>query len=478
MLMTSERVRVRVLVVDDDPDHRALMEHRLTESGVAVSSAASGEQALASLDDVDLVLLDYRLPNLTGIETLRRIRSRSNAPSVIMVTGMGSTDVAVEAMRAGAIDYLAKNPGYLRALPSVVERAWRQHDLARRAGELQRLALIVHSATSREEIVTEIVAGAKRLLRARVGGLVLDEGSGLQVEAADGDEGGRLREVLTTPRSQLPEPGELSVLERGDLLVALPADLGEAYGVLVLFDREASEQLDEELELARVFASFAGIALRNLRRRELEESLIAELTQTVEARRDFLASVSHELRTPLTSIGGYAETMLGHWEAIDTDAKQQFLTKIRTHAAELGRLVDQLIDVAGLERGQRFRADPRPLDLADQVADALGSLELVLADREVRVDVPRVHVRADVRPAAPHVGQPAVERREVLAARERGPRGGSGRHATRLRDGAGRRPRGRADGAGGRARLRPVLAGDDLRVERRAWLGHRARPRA
>ncbi len=395
MLMTSDRVRVRVLVVDDDPDHRALMERRLDDAGIAVTSASSGEDALASLDDVDLVLLDYRLPRMSGIDTLRRIRMHSNAPSVIMVTGMGSTDVAVEAMRAGAIDYLTKNPGYLRALPSVVERAWRQHDLARRAGELQRLALIVHSATSREEIVEEIVAGAQRLLRARVAGLALDEGHGLRLEGADGDGDHDLDVVLGLPKDRLPLPGELTVLDRSTLLVALPADLGEAYGVLILVDRASSEDLEEELELASVFAAFAGIALRNLRRRELEESLIAELTQTVEARRDFIASVSHELRTPLTSIGGYAETILGHWEVLDDDRKRQFLTKVRTHAQELGRLVDQLIDIAGLERGQRFRAEMLPLELDVAVASAVDSLELLLVDRVVRTSVPAVTVRAD-----------------------------------------------------------------------------------
>jgi FixJ family two-component response regulator len=85
-----------------------------------------------------------------------------------MVTGAGSTEVAVDAMRAGAINYVAKDHGYVRALPEVVERAWRNHDLSARATEVQRLALLVTSATDRDALFHEIVTGAARLLRATV----------------------------------------------------------------------------------------------------------------------------------------------------------------------------------------------------------------------------------------------------------------------------------------------------------------------
>ena len=82
---------------------------------------------------------------MSGLETLDAIRRRQG-PSVVVVTGMGSEEVAVQAMRAGAIDYVVKDATYLKLLPEVVERAWRLHDLTRRAAQLQRLALMVNAA--------------------------------------------------------------------------------------------------------------------------------------------------------------------------------------------------------------------------------------------------------------------------------------------------------------------------------------------
>ena len=101
--MSDTRRRISLLLVEDDADQRFLIERRLQEMDIDVRLAATGLEALASLEGIDLVLLDYRLPDMTGLETLQAIR-KANGPSVVMVTGMGSESVAVEAMRTGAID--------------------------------------------------------------------------------------------------------------------------------------------------------------------------------------------------------------------------------------------------------------------------------------------------------------------------------------------------------------------------------------
>jgi diguanylate cyclase (GGDEF)-like protein/PAS domain S-box-containing protein len=128
-----------ILVVDDEVDFRYLTALTLRDAGYEVREVGSGEDALSSLDGVDLVLLDYRLPGLTGLETLREIAA-NDGPGVVFMTAMGSEEVAVEAMRSGAIDYLAKGADYLVRLPEVIARAARVYDLTRRVGETQRLA--------------------------------------------------------------------------------------------------------------------------------------------------------------------------------------------------------------------------------------------------------------------------------------------------------------------------------------------------
>ena len=154
----------RVLVVDDDEDHRYLAQRRLELAGITVAGARNADEALASLDGVDIVLLDHRLPGMSGLDLLPLIRERG--PSVVMVTGMGSEGLAVEAMRRGAVDYIVKDSSYHAILTDVVQRAWHHHDLVRRTGELERIGLMVTSASARPEVFAEVVEGARGLLRA------------------------------------------------------------------------------------------------------------------------------------------------------------------------------------------------------------------------------------------------------------------------------------------------------------------------
>lgn len=102
----------RLLLVDDDANNRAALARRLTMRGYKVDAAESGSDALSMmlLQKYDLVLLDQMMPGMSGIEVLRRIRdsySQSELP-VIMITGVGASQTAVDALHAGANDYVVK----------------------------------------------------------------------------------------------------------------------------------------------------------------------------------------------------------------------------------------------------------------------------------------------------------------------------------------------------------------------------------
>ncbi|HVM09980.1 MAG TPA: hybrid sensor histidine kinase/response regulator [Acidimicrobiales bacterium] len=357
-----------VLVVDDDVDHRELISRRLTSVGMRVTPVATADEALAALGGVDLVLLDYKLGGRDGLEVLGQIRSLPAPPAVIMVTGMGSEQVVIACMRAGASDYVVKDSGYLRNLPTVVERAWRHHDLERRARELERLALLVTSAPDRDGALHEIVAGALRLLAADECEVQLAEEAGARAVA--GEVSLELRVPIT-----LPETGRL-----GDLVVRR---------------RSGGPFTDEETRLGSTFASFAAIAIAKLRQLELERSLVAELQHTLDMRRQLVAGVSHELRTPLTAISGFAQTILNHWDRIAEADRKDMIARIRANAAELGALVEQLLDFASVEAG-RLRVDVGVIDLEPEAREAVADLAPVLADRTIVIDVPTgLTARAD-----------------------------------------------------------------------------------
>jgi signal transduction histidine kinase len=390
---TGIRGRMRILVIDDAADHRLLIERRLSSAGMQVRTAANAFEGLERLDDVDLVLLDYRLPGMSGLDALRAIRDRPHPPSVIMVTGAGTTQVAVDAMRAGAINFVVKDRGYLEALPEVVERAWHHHDLSARTAELQRLALLVTSATDRDGLHDGIVEGAATLLRADASALLLEQEARLVPVATFGrDHGDALATLAGPARAALERDQPWMVSDC--LVVPLPREEGGPASLLLVWPDDG-EVTAEERQVARVFASFAGIALRNLRRVELERLLVSELQQTLDARQDFIASISHELRTPLTAITGFAATLTGYWDALDDERRQELLGRIERNADDLALLVDELLELADLERGRSAPPHLESIDLREHVGLTLGQLEHLLAAREVKVDVPAVPVLAD-----------------------------------------------------------------------------------
>ncbi|HEU0115274.1 MAG TPA: response regulator transcription factor [Thermomicrobiales bacterium] len=114
-----------ILVVDDEPAIVRLVRAKLRADGYAVITAASGEEALARLDEErpDLVVLDLMMPGIDGFETLRRIRAQSRAPVILLTARTGDAD-KLRGLQDGADDYVTKpfNPDELAARVAAVLR--------------------------------------------------------------------------------------------------------------------------------------------------------------------------------------------------------------------------------------------------------------------------------------------------------------------------------------------------------------------
>jgi two-component system, cell cycle response regulator len=123
--MQSNVNKLKLLVIEDDIDQQDLIRETLQEAmahSIAVSVAASKAEALShDLAGFDLILCDYNLPDATGLELLDAIRARCNTP-VIMVTGENVANIAAEAIRKGATDYVVKTGDYLFTIPLVVQK--------------------------------------------------------------------------------------------------------------------------------------------------------------------------------------------------------------------------------------------------------------------------------------------------------------------------------------------------------------------
>jgi DNA-binding response OmpR family regulator len=117
-------MKSKLLVVDDDELLRNSLVEILTMEGYEVQTVSTGEEALIRLqnEDYDLLLLDLRMPGIDGLDVLREVNRTAPATKVILLTGHGTLETAIEALRYGAYDYLLK-PVSSRDILSSVERA-------------------------------------------------------------------------------------------------------------------------------------------------------------------------------------------------------------------------------------------------------------------------------------------------------------------------------------------------------------------
>src|SRR3977135_1868079 len=106
----NEQRDARLLIAEDEANLRLVLQKELQRLGYRVQAAPDGEAALRKLEEsnVDVLLCDINMPRMDGMELLRRVHERPNPPEVIMLTGQGTIETAVEAMKNGAYDYLTK----------------------------------------------------------------------------------------------------------------------------------------------------------------------------------------------------------------------------------------------------------------------------------------------------------------------------------------------------------------------------------
>jgi two-component system response regulator HydG len=122
--------KARIIVVDDEENHRAMLRAVLQDAGYEVAEAGDGPEAIRAVEQepFDLILLDIRMDTMDGIEALNEIRKISPFVPVLMMTAYASVKTAVEALKAGAFDYLTK-PLDIDELKILVEKALEHYHL-------------------------------------------------------------------------------------------------------------------------------------------------------------------------------------------------------------------------------------------------------------------------------------------------------------------------------------------------------------
>jgi len=194
--------KLNVLVVDDGQSQREMLGGFLKDEGYGVSEAENGEKALKEVKDgcFDLLLLDYRMPGMDGMEVLEEVKRINPEIDVIMMTAYGTIDTAVRAMKAGAFDYITK-PIDLDEMAILLERISERRTL-KRENESLREELRGKGVTT-DQIVFKSAAMNEVV---NLSGRVADSGATVLIQGESGTGKELLARLIHTlsPRSERP----------------------------------------------------------------------------------------------------------------------------------------------------------------------------------------------------------------------------------------------------------------------------------
>ncbi|MHC4848794.1 MAG: sigma-54-dependent transcriptional regulator [Planctomycetota bacterium] len=155
----SEPTPLRVLVVDDEESVRFFLQRGLAKAGYHVDEASSGSEAIEKLGALpyDVVLTDLVMPDVGGLDVLAAAQELDSGAVVILMTAHGSVDNAIDALRLGACDYLAK-PFELKALLVTVERGLERRTMER---ENRKLRFLVNKVDQEPEAPDGLAASRR-----------------------------------------------------------------------------------------------------------------------------------------------------------------------------------------------------------------------------------------------------------------------------------------------------------------------------
>ncbi|MDD5285678.1 MAG: ATP-binding protein [Desulfuromonadaceae bacterium] len=371
----------KILVVDDDPFVLEMLTTILEAGGYSIVTAENGLEALQkSISDstINLIVSDVNMPKMDGIQLIKELRNRGLDVPIIMVTGVSSISVAVDALSSGAIDYVLKDEGIEETINITVKRALAKHQL--HLQNLQLIADLAAKTTEQEDTLSYLTA------------IINNMPDGLLVTNAHS------RVTLANPalgRMFGVKEAELAGKNCKDAFSGNLAALFEM--ICSKSDHPLAAQV--ELEGGRTGSAVAAAILKKQKSSSRPDEFIGNLvivrdvTSEKEIERmkdDFISTVSHELRTPLTSVLGFTKVIRKKLEEVvfpqlpPGDAKtertvQQINDNIGIIVSEgerLTTLINDVLDLSKMEAGKiEWKHELSPIaEILEQAIAATTSL--------------------------------------------------------------------------------------------------------
>ena len=409
----------KILVVDDEIGILELCE-RVLEKKYQVTTSSSAENALKILTETtyDLVISDLKMPGMDGLELLRRTKNLHPDTEVMIFTGQGTIETAVETLKNGAYDYILK-PFNISDLATSVDKCIEHSSLRRHENifketiYLYQLAEGITGKQSENELLNFILKRSVKALNADGGSIFIihpDKDvlipvarAGEQNSANDGENmkiGERVagwvaknNQALLIQNGFKNTPQFEDMPKRKEIASSMVAPLSNNETLLgiICLNRFVSQTnylfTEHDLELFKLFCIHASLILAGLRNKQT-------LQEMNDLKSNFVANVSHELKTPLMAISGASELLM---DLVTEEKSKTFLELIERNANRMKLLVNDLLDFSRMDT-KRMKLNFIEFNFKELVADTLEDFKKKAEEKKIKLyadAVPEAVITAD-----------------------------------------------------------------------------------
>jgi signal transduction histidine kinase/DNA-binding response OmpR family regulator len=414
--------------MEDDAGLARLLQKALERAGYQVTVASNGAEGLAKYaqGSFDVIAVDQNMPVQDGLQVIRTLASRGPLPPVIMITGSGSEQIAVEAMKIGALDYVVKDVdgGYLRLLPSVIEQVIQQHRLAedkRRTDEalqqrnreltlLNQMSRALTATLNVDQVLATLLNDVNKLLNASsssvwlidsedaelickhaigiqseiVRGWKLPLGEGLSGWVALRGESLLVADAQADPRHRADADERSGLVVRSFLSVPLRAR-EHVLGVVNIVDTAPQRFQPSDQTLLELLAASAAIAIENARLVETLRQQTIELQARNQELDAFAHTVAHDLKNPLGQVIGYAEMTVLYHDTLTDEEKVDYAQIIARSSRKMNNIIEELLLLSEVRKSE---VHSMPLDMATIVAESMVRLADMIQDSQAEITLP------------------------------------------------------------------------------------------